>query len=72
MTPPNCHTCRHHRSLLPESMHSRCVHPWPEHLRVEGDAYGRACGWFNWPQDFDPTWLLECNGWEAMEERRAV
>jgi len=35
-----------------------------EKLGVTGDAVGIARGWFFWPTDFDPTWLLSCTGFE--------
>lgn len=37
-------------------------------INVEGDPYGRSRGWFNWPWNFDPTWLLSCDGFEEAEE----
>jgi hypothetical protein len=38
-------------------------------LGVMGNPHGIARGWFNWPWDFDPVWLLTCEGFEV--ERRA-
>ena len=38
----------------------------PTTLKVVGDERGRARGWFNWPLNYDPTWLMECDGFEAM------
>jgi hypothetical protein len=35
-------------------------------LHVKGDPGGVAHGWFNWPFDFDPTWLEECDGFTAV------
>ncbi len=34
-------------------------------LGVTGHPTGIARGWFMWPANFDPTWLLTCNGFEA-------
>jgi len=34
-------------------------------LHVKGNPHGVAHGWFNWPFDFDPIWLEECNGFMA-------
>ena len=31
---------------------------------VRGDPRGIKKGWFNHPFNFDPTWLIECNGFE--------
>ncbi len=36
-------------------------------FRVEAKEYGIRMGWFNWPVDFDPVWLLECDGFEKKE-----
>ena len=37
-------------------------------LDVKGNAHGISKGWFNWPYNFDPTWLESCNGFEAKVE----
>ncbi len=37
-------------------------------LNVKGDPRGIRNGWFNWPFNFDPTWLLQCDGFEDKEE----
>lgn len=34
-------------------------------LHVVGEPRGRMHGWFNWPWNFDPAWLQECNGFEV-------
>ena len=34
-------------------------------LTIKGHPTGMRRGWFNWPYNFDPTWLLECDGFEA-------
>lgn len=31
-------------------------------LKIQGDAHGIRCGWFMWPANFDPTWLINCDG----------
>ncbi len=33
-------------------------------LNVMGDKTGITNGWFAWPLNFDPTWLLTCDGFE--------
>jgi hypothetical protein len=38
-------------------------------LKVKGNAHGIRNGWFNWPFNFDPVWLEECNGFENKEEK---
>jgi hypothetical protein len=36
-------------------------------LRVQGDATGIRRGWFMWPANFDPAWLVSCDGFEKKE-----
>jgi hypothetical protein len=33
-------------------------------LNVSGDDYGIKSGWFYWPLNYDPIWLLTCEGFE--------
>lgn len=35
-------------------------------LVVEGHPHGVAMSWFAWPFNFDPTWLLRCDGFERL------
>ena len=37
-------------------------------LNVTGNEWGRKNGWFNYPINFDPTWLETCNGFEEGGE----
>lgn len=37
-------------------------------MGVTGNPTGIARGWFNWPWNFDPTWLLTCDGFEPKKE----
>lgn len=32
-------------------------------LNVVGNDHGIRMGWFNWPYNFDPTWLETCDGY---------
>lgn len=42
--------------------------PMPETaVHIEGNPHGINHGWFNWPYNFDPTWLLVCDGFERRE-----
>ena len=36
-------------------------------LKVKGNPHGIRKGWFQHPFIFDPTWLVECDGFEAKE-----
>lgn len=57
----NCYKCAHKREV-PGSAHSRCNNP---KAKVIGHPRGVRSGWFGWPFNFDPTWLLDCNGFSA-------
>jgi len=39
-------------------------------LNVSGDKHGIANGWFVWPFNFDPGWLLTCDGYEPTESTK--
>ena len=36
-------------------------------LNIKGNSYGIKSGWFNFPYNFDPIWLDNCDGFEAKE-----
>ena len=65
---PNCYECRF-RGTIPGDCHSRCSHPTTRDFRVEGTPHGIKHGWFNWPWNFDPVWLVVCNGFEKASGR---
>lgn len=62
---PDCYKCRH-RGTVPGDCHSCCRHPQAMRLRVACDEYGRKMGWFSHPCNFDPRWLMECDGFEEV------
>lgn len=31
-------------------------------LNIKGSPHGIKNGWFNWPVNFDPVWLVSCDG----------
>ena len=37
-------------------------------LNIRGTPTGIKRGWFNFPWDFDPTWLENCDGYEIKED----
>lgn len=37
-------------------------------IKVVGHPTGIKNGWFSHPFNFDPTWLISCDGFEAREE----
>ena len=36
-------------------------------LNIRANPHGVKSGWFTWPIDFDPAWLLNCEGFEEKE-----
>ena len=50
---------------MPGDCHIACANT---KAHVEGDSYGRRSGWFNWPRNFDPTWLESCDGFKKVEK----
>lgn len=39
-----------------------------ESLNIEGHPRGIAGGWFLWPVNFDPVWLVNCDGFEPTAQ----
>ena len=37
-------------------------------LNIVGDKHGIEKGWFNFPWNFDPRWLKNCDGFEPREK----
>lgn len=58
MSKPNCYECVHCLPV-PGDAHKRCNNT---NANVEGDSHGIRMGWFLWPVNFDPTWLVSCDG----------
>ena len=63
---PDCYKCVH-RLGIPGDCHSRCNN---HDAKVAGHEHGIKSGWFMWPINFDPTWLLSCDGFSDKEEDR--
>lgn len=57
---PDCYKCKYREDLVGNA-HSKCKNL---KAKVRGDQYGIGSGWFLWPFNFDPTWLISCNGFE--------
>jgi hypothetical protein len=60
-----CYDCVH-RQAFPGSCHSFCTN---KIALVKGDDHGIANGWFYHPFNFDPVWLIYCDGFE--DKKRA-
>jgi hypothetical protein len=67
---PDCYKCKHRR-ILPGDAHSRCAHPRVRTIKVVGNPRAIAKGWFIWPLNYDPGWLISCDGFEAKEAASA-
>jgi len=39
-----------------------------ERLSVTANSHGIKNGWFVWPWNFDPVWLLTCDGFEGKDD----
>lgn len=37
-------------------------------LNIKGNPMGMRNGWFSWPADFDPTWLVNCDGFSGKDK----
>jgi hypothetical protein len=59
-----CYTCVHRRKI-PGDAHSRCN---KFEATVTGHPIGIRGGWFRWPLNFDPTWLVDCDSWSDKAE----
>lgn len=58
---PDCYKCVHRRTI-PGNCHSRCNN---FQAVVRGNPHGIKMGWFLWPLNFDPTWLISCDGFSS-------
>lgn len=64
MSKPNCYDCKHSREL-PGDCHLGCANL---SANVKGHEHGKRMGWFLWPFNFDPTWLISCDGFEKKDK----
>lgn len=61
MAKPNCYDCVY-RGEIPGDCHSSCAN---FSANTSGDLHGIRKGWFVWPFNFDPVWLVSCDGFKA-------
>ena len=64
----NCYECAHRRDVA-GSAHSRCNN---HAAKVVGHPHGVNSGWFRWPINYDPTWLISCDGFSTDEKDRTA
>lgn len=58
-----CYDCQYCGSV-PGSAHNSCSN---SKAKVDGDLQGIKGGWFVWPINFDPVWLLSCDGFKKKK-----
>ena len=63
-TKSDCYKCVH-RLSVPGSAHSRCNN---KDAKLKANSHGIMSGWFMWPVNFDPVWLLDCTGFSDNPE----
>ena len=39
-------------------------------LNIQANPTGIRRGWFLWPANFDPVWLVNCDGFKAKEQKQ--
>ena len=61
---PNCYECTHRNNIFGDA-HSSCN---AYRAKVVGNRHGIEFGWFDWPFNFDPTWLVSCNSFKQKEK----
>ena len=61
---PDCYKCDY-RGKIPGDAHSKCHNG---EASVKGHPHGVRSGWFFWPLNFDPVWLVSCDGFETKKE----
>ena len=61
---PLCYSCIH-RLPIDGHAHSACL---SKNSNVTADPLGDEQDWFDWPYNFDPVWLRECDGYQQQEE----
>lgn len=62
---PNCYECMHRRNISGDA-HSSCDAGAPTF--VTGSEHGKKKGWFHWPYNFDPVWLISCSSFKKKLE----
>lgn len=77
--PGSCHSSCNHPSTEKSSAIElmaifASVHRCPpimtdsKELNIRGNEHGIRKGWFNWPYNFDPIWLENCEGYKKVKQ----
>jgi hypothetical protein len=61
---PDCYKCVHRLNISGDA-HSRCNN---FQAKIKGNDHGIRNGWFRWPLNFDPIWLISCDGFSGKQE----
>lgn len=71
--PGSCHYSCHHPSL--DDVGTKAIALMylitPKILNIKATPHGIRSGWFNFPLDFDPVWLENCDGYESKQVETA-
>lgn len=78
MKKPNCYNCKYRRNIPGDAhsccaypgndsnmftgLFSKENQKNARKLNIEVDQHGIEMGWFLWPVNFDPVWLIRCDG----------
>lgn len=81
----DCYKCKY-RGNVPGDAHSCCRYPGNKtgmfdffknenkknerKLNIKAELHGVMNGWFFWPVNFDPVWLINCNGFTPKEDEK--
>lgn len=79
----DCYKCEY-RGGVPGDTHSCCRYPGNDtnifaffekcnllnmvKLNIRAETHGVRNGWFFWPVNFDPVWLINCDGFTQKEK----
>ena len=64
-----CYQCKHRRTI-PGDAHTQCAFQWnPKKQAIpEGSPRGIENGWWYFPFNFDPIWMIgECGEFDAKD-----
>ncbi len=64
MSKPNCYKCDY-RMNIPGDCHISCTN---KEAKVKGNEVGKKKGWFSFPHNFDPVWLIKCDGFKQYDQ----
>ena len=64
----DCYVCQYREVVIPGNTQVRCNNQRSSgQLGIVGIRTGRELGEFNWPHQFEPVWLVQCNGFKEKK-----